>query len=843
MPKRNIVPAVFDIRPKKEIGPITVDLKIRKEEELFYEDDELVRAIAPQGSLVEQLLGTTPRASQKEIIAREIEDAFGEGMLVADLVRAGGTVHEPQRQDRMARPRVIQAPKVSAPLPEPQPQPTASVPDDLPFATLAGNVDPGELEQFWKGEKPVVVATRASFEPAYHNPTPADHIPAPVSHFKPVPPKKQRRGRFFTKKVLVIAGLGFVSLTGFAAASFHSGQLVAKQSVLENGNEAIANLEEAKGSLEKFEFSEAADHFAAANADFEKASGTLSNFGASFLSLFGDVPGLSKVRSANNLIEAGKEISGAGEHLSQAFGNLYKTNVFAMINPAGGNGQALSRPLNTFKDALNDADAGINKAQRLLAGVAVEDIPEDKRLAFATFKDKIPDFQMYIGQAIDYSNFLLKMVGEKDAKTYLVLLQNTSERRPTGGFPGTYAIIAFDRGVLKKVFVDDIYNPDGQAKENVIPPVPLQHITPTLGMRDANWFADFPTSARKIEEYYANDGGAVLDGVFAITPDVITKILRVMGPIDMPEYGVTLTADNFVAEVQDNVEVKGDRTQPKKIVMDFQPLFFEELAHQDHEHWLQIAKILMDSMRQKEILAYFNDKNLEQEVRANGFGGEVLDPKGDYASVVFSNVKGSKSDAVTKNSFNFSSDLGDAQIGHTMVITRAHQGGNSKYPFYNKDNPSYVKVYVPKGSVFEAITGQDNPNYKPLVSHEDLGFKSDPDLVAIEQTMRHPLEGVDVFEEADKTVFGFWMITKPQKTSTVRLTYHTPADLLGLDAKTYTLLWQKQLGSQGDQLHVNVKIPDGHAILNHSPDVQVLGTTAVYDEKLSVDREVGIIFN
>lgn len=694
----------------------------------------------------------------------------------------------------------------------------ASVPTPEPEAPPESNDHPA-LEQFW------AQTTRASYEPHYQNPFPVHAMPVPKVRLKTVVRRKIPR-------VLLIL-IGFFALAGFTAASFHSSTIVAKQQLLQDGAQAIANLEHAKHNLEALQFSEAADNFALADGDFGKASGTLANFGASFLSLFGNVPGLAKVRSANNLAEAGQRISKSGEHLARAFATLSTTNFFALINPNGTpNGQSLAKPLSDFKDVLEYADANIAKARDLVNDVDITTIPDDKQAVFESFKAKIPDFQEYIGRAMHYSDFLLGVVGEYKPKTYLVLLQNTSERRPAGGFPGTYAIVSFDHGSLKKVFVDDIYNIDGQARVNVMPPLPLAHITPTWGVRDANWFADFPTTARKVEEYYQIDGGAKLDGVLAMTPAVITKILGIIGPVEMPEYHVTLTKDNFLAEVQDQVEVKGDRTQPKKIVVDFQQKFFAKLAQQNKDHWLAIGKVFLEALQRKEIMAYFNDDNLQKEMLTNGFGGELKQTAGDYLEVAFSNVKGGKADAVTANSMHlatsFTSDLPTGQAGtlrHTLTITRVHNGGDSKYAFYNTDNPAYLKVYVPDGAIFEGIEGISKPGYQSLIAHLDLGFKKDPDLATIEQGTTHPVDGVDVFEESGKTVFGFWMITKPKKTSTVTVRYHTSAQL----TDTYQLYWQKQSGSDGDQMHVMVKESDG--------------SIKLYDDDLSVDRETKVVLN
>ncbi|MEK7583028.1 MAG: DUF4012 domain-containing protein [Patescibacteria group bacterium] len=879
MPKQKILLSLFDVRPKDESGsvdvekleqlPRVVNLRTsdpsRKSSEkslspplapleaarprLDFSDDFPSRS--PQASLTQQLVGETPLASDRDIVAKEIEDVLNQDApLVADLVRAGGTLHE-QRQQKPARPRLIKQAKQ-------QQQPPIEIPEAKPQETNS------ELEAFWKQETPRAVTARASYEPHYHNPFPAASLPAPVTHLSPAArdvevwlerlktesPKRPSKtlkhswiGRLLNRRVLAVTIIGFVSVVGFGVAAVSSGEINAKQSVLENGDHALANLEKAKGNLEELRFGQAADDFALAYGDFDQAAGTLNNFGASFLSLFGNLPGLGKIKSANNLVEAGRNISKAGENLSRAFQSVSQTNFLAMLDPNSDEHASLAKPLADFQDVLEDADRNIRKAGNLLNDVDPATIPAEKRELFEDFRDKIPSFQAYLDQALGYSDSLLALVGPKQPRTYMVLLQNNSERRPTGGFPGTYAIISFDQGVLTKVFVDDIYNPDGQIKANIIPPGPIQHITPNLGLRDACWFADFPSCAKKVQEYYKLDGGGPLDGVLAVTPTVIARILKVTGPVELPAYKLTLGADNFLAEIQDEVEYKGDRAHPKKIVVDFQPAFFAKLADQDKEHWLEIAKILLDAMKEKHVLAYFNTPGLERDVKAHGFGGELRDAKGDYLQVAFSNVKGAKADAVTSNAMRLATQLKTDGIAHTLSITRAHNGGDSKYAFYNKELPAYVKVYVPQGAVLDHMEGFATPNYKPLINYEELGFKHDPELAAVEATMRHPMPGVDMFEESGKTVIGFWMITKPRKTSSVSITYHILKDTLDLGADKYTLLWQKQSGTDGDHATVSIQIPDGKKISQQSDGIQLLGANAVLDTDLSVDREVKVVLN
>src|SRR3989344_469487 len=76
-----------------------------------------------------------------------------------------------------------------------------------------------------------------------------------------------------------------------------------------------------------------------------------------------------------------------------------------------------------------------------------------------------------------------------DGKTYIVLLQNNTELRATGGFMGSYARIETDKAGIKKIEVQDIYQPDGQIAGHVEPPYPVQEAFRQgwWKLRDSNW--------------------------------------------------------------------------------------------------------------------------------------------------------------------------------------------------------------------------------------------------------------------------------------------------------------------------------------------------------------------
>lgn len=642
---------------------------------------------------------------------------------------------------------------------------------------------------------------------------------------------------------IFLIGLGWLGV-----GLISRGELSIKNSVLENGKNAVANLMDAKDSLKEFRFSSAADSFTLAYDDFSKASTTLNELGASFAPILSKIPGLNKIATASNIVIAGRDVAKAGQELSSAFDQFYKTNIATFLSAKAGDErkQSLFAFFDKFNKTLISARRSVNNAQGLVATIDSGLLPNDKKPLFDVFKDKLPELTGFLDKAVNYSGFLTNIVGGRgESKKYLILLQNNSELRATGGFPGTYAVISFEDGFFKDIKIDDIYNPDGQLKEFIIPPKPLQHITPTWGMRDANWFADFPTSAKKVMEFYKKDTGVSVDGVLTLTPDIIVKIMDIIGPIDMPEYGITLNSKNFLSQVQEEVEYGSQKSEeakkaPKKILVDFEPKFLAKLGQQESENWIKIFSIFSDALEQKHVLAYFNESSSQRFSIENGFGGEIKDTKGDYLEVVFSNVKGSKTDAVTENRISIQGNILDnGSMEHLVEVKRTHNGGDSEFGFYNRPNPSYVRLYAPLGAQLVSISGNTTVDFSPIIDYSTAGFERDQGLDSIESQTAHLFDGVDVFQENGKTVFGFWLIVGPKETKSAAVKYIVPSDYIGKD---YNFLLQKQSGTGNDKFSLNLAIPAGRVVTGHSDDIQIIGGKLISDFELLTDKSFRVTF-
>ena len=114
-------------------------------------------------------------------------------------------------------------------------------------------------------------------------------------------------------------------------------------------------------------------------------------------------------------------------------------------------------------------------------------------------------------------------------------------------------------GEIEEFFTDDTYNLDKNFTQIITPPEPLAiyNQDKEWTFRDANWSPDFPTSSRKMLEFYRLEGGLdwqQVDAVIALTPTVIEDLLQVLGPQRVSGYDYEFTSSNFTDQLELHVE-------------------------------------------------------------------------------------------------------------------------------------------------------------------------------------------------------------------------------------------------------------------------------------------------
>lgn len=131
---------------------------------------------------------------------------------------------------------------------------------------------------------------------------------------------------------------------------------------------------------------------------------------------------------------------------------------------------------------------------------------------------------------------LPRIAGSGEAQTWLFLVQNSDELRPSGGFISSIGVATIEDGALRDWTLQDSYRFENWEAPHPDPPQPMRdHMGLDLWVtRDGNWWPDFPTSARAVSELYEINQGTPVDGVVAVDMHAASMFLDAMAPLSLP---------------------------------------------------------------------------------------------------------------------------------------------------------------------------------------------------------------------------------------------------------------------------------------------------------------------
>ena|GEM_PF-1267933 len=426
---------------------------------------------------------------------------------------------------------------------------------------------------------------------------------------------------------------------------------------------------------------------------------------------------------------------------------------------------SISRP--QLKLALDDFDA----ARTLLDAINPSDLDTSTRAQVAEGQAKIATLRDIISQVYDLASVLPDILGHNGARHYLILFQNNSELRPTGGFIGSYAILTFADGKFENLFTDNVYNPDGQIQVQglcKLPPKPLQKLTQCWGMRDANWSPDFPTSAQQVMSLYETGSGNNVDGMIGITPEVVRDLLALTGPVYLPQWNEVVTADNVVSLIQYKVTVEFAADQdPKRFLIDLSQVVLDRVLHLNRADWTKAFDILKSNLAQKDIQLYMENPQAQLLLSRNSWSGEVQSSTADYLMVNTANLSATKASQFIVPRYRLITTIAtDGTITDKLTITYQHTG-SWEWPSDHVIN--YQRIYIPKGStLIEATTAEQTEG---------------------------KLSITEVYEELGKTVLSDTIRIVPSSSLMLSYTYTLPFKISTAEGAAYTSVIQKQAGT------------------------------------------------
>jgi hypothetical protein len=622
------------------------------------------------------------------------------------------------------------------------------------------------------------------------------------------------------RELLFLLALGLGILSGLRILSV-VGQVSDPQGqVLGAARIAYERLQIAEDKLYAGEFQEAQLQFqegANALAGIRRLEEDITAGWGRFLSV------LPLMREGRSLIHAGENVYAGAAMLSEALSEFKQIKLSEQGLQGSG---SIENSLARIKNLLQRAHGKFRDAQQELPTFSLV-----RRAEIEQVRELLGAGSEQIRILADLADFARQLLAGR--KTILFVFQNTQELRPTGGFFGTYALVKLHDGKITALTIDTVYNPDGQLRIFMEPPLPIRDLgVERWGMRDANFFADFPTSAGKIVEFAEREGLGTPDLVVAITPRVVEELLDSSGPLTLPVASIELTRQNFLLLTEHKQEV---------LMRELFPVLLSRLGSSDRGMREILTQKFPKFFAAKDILLYSPRGDLQETIADWALDGGVRETPGDFLHVNVGNYGVTKTDHFVAQEITHEFSVTEnGTIRAEVHIKRRHEGPPVARPPYSGENRAFIRVYVPLGSRFLGASGFDQRTY---ALDRRRGFQEDSDLALWRTKASLDLSSKTIItEESGKTVFANWIVLAPGQEKTATVTYELPFRLTPSSDGTvrYSLLVQKQPGVRNNSFRTIAHTGDWTlAWVPQSAEITASGTG--FQSSLDTDAWWGMV--
>jgi len=454
----------------------------------------------------------------------------------------------------------------------------------------------------------------------------------------------------------------------------------------------------------------------------------------------------SKVGAAVRLTPLAVEGTQAGILACDAL----KTLVTGMKNPLGTSGGLTTANMNQITSDVDQIKTLFGQIAAQIPQLQPSDLTLDPRLGplVAQVQQKLPQITQLVNDLDGFVHALPQLLGVGKPSTYLVLVLDSSELRPTGGFIGNFGALTLDSGRLDPGFhVSDITLIDSSVKFGTAPhqqviSIPAEYAwlktifaaggTDSWSLRDSNLDPDYPTTARYATQLYQEllpDAQANLQaqgstlklynpqtsgqfaGVISLSLGFFQQALGVTGSIQVKDGPIneTVTAQNFVQKIHyyalagtgaDN-QTCGDTSCAKVFTSDVVKAFMAKVKSNLSQYMGGLAKLFYDSLQTKDIEVYLTAPKAEQTLIDLHRAAAVQAPAtGDSVFEVEANIGANKDNGFLK--YQMSDQISVDQSGAaTHHLTWKYTWPNDpatlaeSFPAGSYDYHSYSRIFVP----------------------------------------------------------------------------------------------------------------------------------------------------
>lgn len=296
---------------------------------------------------------------------------------------------------------------------------------------------------------------------------------------------------------------------------------------------------------------------------------------------------------------------------------------------------------------------------------------------------------------------LPKLFGFEGPQRYLVAMLNPAELRYSGGAPLAFAPMTWDQGHLStgqafSLAQDPRFSRDVTWRRVRGNKFHAQHAR----LSSATFAPSWSTSGEELLRSWGRYSGSHFNGVLALDPVAMSRLLAVTGPTTVPGLGqvsaanvVKLLAGNYDAYYPD--ASAAERTSASTIVGSLQSALFSGGSYVGKFRALKTAA---DS---RHLALYFRDPALEEGASTLGLEGDLGSSDGDYLGVFTQALVGTKVDYYQRRTVSLDVTLDQDGRASDRLAVQLH---NDTPPFVAAPLPDPKYGYFTRWSTLAATT-------------------------------------------------------------------------------------------------------------------------------------------
>ncbi len=497
----------------------------------------------------------------------------------------------------------------------------------------------------------------------------------------------------------------------------------------------------------------------------------------------------------------------------------------------------------------------LNDIQAQSRTLSLQDLPisSTQRTQLQAVLQLLPQVQALLqrgGELLGPANWLL---GVDQPRVFLVQTMDRAELRPTGGFTGQYGELSINSGRVGPFSLHDISGveyADNSPTVGQSPPAAYSSWWPFVnwGLRDSNLSADFPTSARIAIAEYKHEVNRNVDGVISFTPFFIEHILQVIGPIKIPKFNETITAENLEQKLHyyqlDNAGIRkieivdhvsaSDPNIRKLFTSAVASVLMSRIRQATPGELLSLGTQMLSDLKTKDLQIYVTNPQVEGLLEQYNDAAEIdRSNTHDGLYIVQANVSASKASQYVQTTLHDTVKL-DFKGGatHTLQMQLIY---DQIGPVYGLDTyRDYIRFYVPESAQLLSGDGFDTgvplcggplaacpangiyPHQEMVCPTGQYNAGASAPMIGDPYTGEwHPLDQIGPPDNTKsdmpgKGMFGGYVVIPKNCSMTLTLSWYVPP----LTQGSYDLLFQRQ-ASTFPSLDLTVIPPAGVCASNN----------------------------